>query len=535
MSATPLRHQALLLGTGAATLALELLASRVLTPYFGVSLYIWAGILSITLIFLALGYRLGGLLADLGETGTLEALILGAPVAAAIAIGAACTLYPILFPVLAGPNLVFGSFVGAAVLLAAPLATLAAVNPLVIGLGPPAGGGGGQAGRVLFVSTVGSVAGVLVTAFVFIPTVTNRQALLLVGFALAAGAAVATWCSPVLSGPWRRRLLGACLIAAALMSTLLAGQRRYVDLLARLDPGPVAATVRAEYTSVFGNIKVVDLAPRDGSAAAMRVFLQDGLVQNRTTQDAVSLSPYTYVLEALTRAFGPPSGDALVLGLGAGIVPRGLRRAGFHVTVVEINADALRAARDFFGFVPTDVRIELGDARTFVRPCRERFDVAIIDLFQGDNTPDYLLTLEFFRDVRHCLRPGGTAVMNAFFDNTDDEPNRRLLATVAGAFPSLFEFRSRSGAGTTVSNGFVVATSAVTLPSLSPPLSAMPGPVIETVRRTLASGRYVRAEDLAGRVPVTDEGNIFSVLNAPAQLMFRAYLSHAMPPHVLLN
>ena len=49
--------------TGATTLALELLASRVMTPYFGVSLYIWTGILSITLVALALGYYLGGRLA----------------------------------------------------------------------------------------------------------------------------------------------------------------------------------------------------------------------------------------------------------------------------------------------------------------------------------------------------------------------------------------------------------------------------------------------------------------------------------------
>ena len=46
-----------------AILALELLASRILTPYFGVSLYIWTGILSITLVALALGYWAGGRLA----------------------------------------------------------------------------------------------------------------------------------------------------------------------------------------------------------------------------------------------------------------------------------------------------------------------------------------------------------------------------------------------------------------------------------------------------------------------------------------
>ena len=46
--------------TGGAILALELLASRILTPYFGVSLYIWSGILSITLVSLAAGYWRGG-------------------------------------------------------------------------------------------------------------------------------------------------------------------------------------------------------------------------------------------------------------------------------------------------------------------------------------------------------------------------------------------------------------------------------------------------------------------------------------------
>ena len=51
---------AILFLSGASVLALELLASRIMTPYFGVSLYIWTCILSITLVALALGYWAGG-------------------------------------------------------------------------------------------------------------------------------------------------------------------------------------------------------------------------------------------------------------------------------------------------------------------------------------------------------------------------------------------------------------------------------------------------------------------------------------------
>ena len=36
-----------------------------------------------------------------------------------------------------------------------------------------------------------------------------------------------------------------------------------------------------------------------------------------------------------------------------------------------------------------DIRIE--DARTFVRRCSIIYDIAIVDLFHGDNTPDYAL------------------------------------------------------------------------------------------------------------------------------------------------
>jgi hypothetical protein len=53
------RHHALIFLTGAVILSVEVLASRILTPYFGVSLYIWAAILSTTFAFLAIGHFLG--------------------------------------------------------------------------------------------------------------------------------------------------------------------------------------------------------------------------------------------------------------------------------------------------------------------------------------------------------------------------------------------------------------------------------------------------------------------------------------------
>ena len=50
--------------TGAIILGLELVASRILTPFFGVSLNVWSSILAVTLIALAIGYKFGGYLSN---------------------------------------------------------------------------------------------------------------------------------------------------------------------------------------------------------------------------------------------------------------------------------------------------------------------------------------------------------------------------------------------------------------------------------------------------------------------------------------
>src|SRR5688572_27449452 len=97
----PVLLNLILFVSGAAILALELLASRILTPYFGVSLYIWTGILSITLVALALGYWAGGRFAARGGRGAQPGRLVHCyalmPAAAALALVASCLVYPYLF------------------------------------------------------------------------------------------------------------------------------------------------------------------------------------------------------------------------------------------------------------------------------------------------------------------------------------------------------------------------------------------------------------------------------------------------------
>jgi len=525
-------YEVLIFLTGAVTLALEILASRIMTPYFGVSLYIWAGILSITLIFLALGYHLGGLISQRREKEALPHLMLAAPLAAAFAIVLATVLYPVLFPRLATVNLVLASFLGGTLLLSLPLVVLSAMNPLLIALGRDArSSGDAGAGRVFFISTVGSVAGVVITAFLVIPHLTNFRALLWLSLGLGLVVALLTCLSREISRPLKKRLLSGCAVVVLMGGGLLVGQHAYFRLLAGMSDIGKNFELLAEYTSVFGNIKVVEARPENPQRKPALAYLQDGIIQNLVTTDGVVLD-HTGFICRLISLYAPAGRHSLVLGMAAGMIPRYLYQQGGKVTAVEINPNSLEAATKFFHFNPREVDFHQEDARTFVRRHPDSYDLVVADLFQGDCTPDYLLTQEFFQEVRACLRPSGVVIINTWFDPANEKVNDTILATVAAAFPHLLEFLSPSSAG---------LISSVCLVAASVPLS--PQPAIELADRqalppkdyaTLKAARVVHRQSLKGIQPVSDDHNIFSILFAGSQLRYRSQLNQ-LPPNLLVN
>lgn len=522
-----IRHEVMIFLTGAAVLALEVMASRILTPYFGVSLFIWASILSITLIFLAAGYYGGSILSRRLLRSQLEIAYFAAPVASSVAILLSAIAYPVLFPFLAGANLVLSSFLGSVVLLAFPLFALSAMNPLLVALQRDKDDlGDGGAGRVFFISTIGSVAGVLLTAFVFIPLMRNYTGILLLSVALCGLVLIFVAASRVLTKRQRLILTAGAGLTALLAGGLALGQQRYLHAIAG-DPA-FAFEVKAEYTSVFGNIKVVELATNPTGAHRSIMFLQDGLVQNRALGDGQSLSLYTYFLESIPLAFGTKPANALVLGLGAGIVPRNLQALGLNVTVVEINRDALHAAQQFFSFDPRVIDVRISDARTFVRRCSTIYDIVVVDLFHGDNTPDYLMTQEFFTDLAKCMADDSVLVINAFFDSENEEPNQRVRATIHSVFPSLFEFRSPLGAA------YLAATK---VDREDPdPLRPIRLPVF--MREDFSAAANVqRIGDamIQGAAPITDAHNVFKVIFSDADRRLRRNLADGLPVQFLVN
>jgi hypothetical protein len=542
-------YLALIFLTGAITLAMELLASRILTPYFGVSLFIWSGILSITLIALALGYYLGGQFTRTppsARTHSLEFLFLLMPTLAGSMVVASCLLYPKVFHLLGSASLVFGAYAACVLLIFFPLVAVSTMNPLLIAIkmeraASGTSGSDSGSGLVFFVSTVGSVVGVSLTAFVLIPSLTNFSSMLLLASTLSVVSGFGAWRNAGLPAPERTRLFAAAAFGIVAAFALLAFASTYLKKDVPIDFGGGQWTLEREYTSYFGNTKILKIAPDPNSPEAETVerygtlYYNDGITMNIVDAQGASLTPFTWALEFLARGLRPKAERALMLGLGAGIIPMRLEAVGVEVDVVEVNPSSVEAAVDHFGFDDERVNVVVADARTFVRECPKPYDVVLLDMSNGDGLPEHLVSLEFFSDVRRCLTPDGITIFNTFGATEHLEDLDHVFKTLHTVFPHLRMYHDGLEDGKPSISIYLAAFQREETAPLVWPNDPVPPGIAPTLEKVFSQERPIDYTRLERAEILRDEFNRFSILNQASDEFFRESILLTLPPEFLVN
>jgi spermidine synthase/MFS family permease len=384
--------------TGAAVLIIEILGAKMLAPYVGTSHFVWTAQIAVTLMALATGYALGGWVADRSaQLGHLYTALLPA---ALWLCGAAWACEPVALASLRF-RLALGSLLTSAILFFVPLALLAMVGPLAVRwLTSSVSCVGQQVGGLSAVSTLGSVGGTVLIAYVLIPYLANSWILYITAsylLVLSAGYFLI----------WKRRGRMMALTAAAAAIFLIAAGSSHQQLHWS---APMKELFRAN--SNFGLVQVVQAE----GARPRRYLFNDLLPQNiYDPVQHVSAASFTYAEDGLIRAYTSEDvHDVLCIGLGAGITPMRMAQAGVRVDVVEINPAMIIAAERFFDFHPDRVRVVTGDGRYFLHEGTKRYDAIILDAFLGESPPTHLMSREAFQSMQRRMRPDGLLVINSF-------------------------------------------------------------------------------------------------------------------------
>jgi hypothetical protein len=146
-------------------MAIELMSGRILAPSFGNSIQVWGAIISVFMLALSVGYLIGGRLSvKEPSVAKLSGMLVAAAVATIPAVLLGDAVMDRIFNLIIDPR--YGSLVSALLLFFLPTMIGGMVSPYAVRLlVSECRMSGHNAGSLYFVSTFGSAAGTIFTAF----------------------------------------------------------------------------------------------------------------------------------------------------------------------------------------------------------------------------------------------------------------------------------------------------------------------------------------------------------------------------------
>ena len=498
---TPALRPALLYTTvflgGMATLGIELSASRLLGSVFGNSNLVWAIVIGLILLYLSVGYFLGGRLADRSpHPRALFRLILWAAFLSALAPLIARPVLQIAASAVLNVDagLVPGAFLAVLILFSGPITLLGCVPPFALRLAIHDLRLTGQvSGRIYALSTLGSLCGTFLPVLLLIPQLGTQRTFLFFAALLYILALAGLWVSerrPPLRTLWMPPVI------ALLLFLVNQGPLR---------AAPPGHTLLHEQESAYNYIQVLE------DAAGYRyLYLNEG--QGIHSQWHPQRLNYgrTWSFFLTAPWFNPPDEpppqvDSLALvGLAGGTTARQYHAVYGDIPVdgIEIDPALIEVGRRYFGLdaIP-GLNAIAADGRFALRRLPRRYSVIALDAYRPPYIPWHLTTREFFREAQNRLQPAGALAINVGRTHRDRHLIHALTATLLQVFPSVHTLDVPDSFNT-----ILVATARPTEPSaLARNLAALPPDASPVLRAALTSGVAALVPTVAGDTFFTDD------------------------------
>jgi spermidine synthase len=415
---------------GMTSLAVEMAASRLLGNVFGTSNLVWASIIGLILIYLTVGYFIGGRWADRSPHLSTFYKILAW---AAFFVG--------LIPVISHPILrlsanafdqleigvLLGSFVAVMILFSVPVTLLGTASPFAIRLGITDSREAGQiSGRMYAISTLGGFLGTFLPTLVLIPTIGTFRTFLCFSGILLLVALVGL----AQSSGWRQ------VLPLAWMPVLL------VVLAWWGIQGPYKTSTGQIYESesAYNYIQVLE----DNGFRYLRLNDGQGVHSMYSPTQINFNGPWEQVL--VGPLFNPAPYDLAnvkslaIVGLAAGTTARQATTVYGPIPIdgFEIDPKIIAVGRQYFDMNEPNLNAIAQDGRVGLEHSTRKYTIISVDAYRPPYIPPHLTTQEFFQIVHQHLSEDGVLVINIGRAPNDRRLIDALATTVRTVFPSVY-------------------------------------------------------------------------------------------------
>lgn len=416
--------------SGMTSLAVELSASRLLGNVYGSSNLVWACIIGLILIYLTVGYFLGGRWAD---RSPLPRTFYGILAWAALSVG--------LVPLISRPVLrfsadafdqlqmavLFGAFAAVLILFIVPVTLLGTASPFAIRLALDDSRQAGRiSGRIYAISTLGSFVGTFLPVLVLIPLIGTYRTFVAFGAVLLLVAMI---------GLWRTDRLKA-LLPYIWMPFVLGG----LALLGLRGTDKDTTGLIYEKESAYNYIQVL----ADGDYRYLRLNDGQGVHSIYNPNRLDYAGPWEQVLVGpfFNQAPYDPSQvqRMAIVGLAAGTTARQATAVYGPIPIdgFEIDPVIISVGQKYFGMTEPNLNAIAQDGRWGLAHSSKHYNIISVDAYRPPYIPWHMTTREFFTLVRQHLTEDGVLVINVGRGPTDRRLVDGLGSTIAAVFPSLY-------------------------------------------------------------------------------------------------
>ena len=479
------------------TLAIEFTTSRLLQTVYGTSNIVWANVIGLVMLFLTLGYFLGGKLADKRPfPSTFYTLV--------TITGAASIFFLLLTSVLlktaaaaissVNGGQIAGSLVGVMMALAIPVTLLGCMSPFAIRLAVRDVDEAGRiSGRIYATSTLGSLLGTYLPVLWIIPVYGSRITAVIFGTILLLIG---------LGGLWQVKRKNS-LIALALSTLLIPIALAWTQGTLKAYDGQIFETESPyNYVQVVRQDDCNYLLLNEGQGIHS-IWCDGGRVPRISVWSIMLAAPYfnETVDDVETMA---------VIGLAAGTIPKQYIQVYENIAIdgIELDPAIAQAGRDYFEMTDPQLNVIIGDGRFELNRLDGKYDIITLDAYKVPYIPWHLTTRQFFEEIAAHLNDDGVLAMNVGRAPEDRRLVDALTATLQAVYPTVYAI-DVPGSLNTILVATMAPTRALNLVENRAKLAGNVDPLLEAALETAVTGL----------VPVTPSDIIFTDERAPVETL----------------
>lgn len=414
--------------TGACVLVIEVVATRILSPYYGNTIFTVSSVISIVLAALSVGYYFGGKIADKYPT---EKLFYSIILMSGFSIVLLYFLMIFLLPIFGYSfSTIFGPLISSIFLFFTPSLLLGTLSPFSIKLQAqyfPNKGIGAITGEIFFWSTFGSIFGSLFAGFVLIPNFGINQIIVVVAVVL-----IILGLFPLIKSEICKKKIFKIILFSIIGIILLGIMSQFKDINAVYSQDGIYEKITIDDGEYAG--KPTRFFKQDRSNSGAMFLDSDDLVYDYTKY---------YILY---KVFNPDVERALIIGGGAYSIPKALLKdlPKATIDVSEIEPSLFELAQKYFKLNKSDrLNNYTEDGRRLLHDTDKEYDLIFSDVYYSlFSIPAHFTTQEFFSIAKDKLSDEGIFIANLIGDLSRQEPSLIMseIKTFRSVFPNSYFF-----------------------------------------------------------------------------------------------